>query len=656
MLLLPESQRQLESRLLQKLCMVQLGVLLPFTLYFPFWLSGALLFSPSWMLYRVYLKKETVIPRWLLMICAILSALAVYLNYQGFQGKEAGTALIIIMYSLKIFESKTYRDVNLLMILGFFIIALLFLFNQSFWMLVYVLLMLGLIIKTLIQANSMNAWQRSSWVSFKLLSFSLPIMLFLFFFFPRLSQPLWEMPGEKSSTGMSSKMQPGSIGELHLSDKVAFRVKFTNDTPDKQDFYWRGLVFEVFDGIEWKRNYDRQFQKIYIEKQPLEAFHYQLTLEPTHQNWLFGLDKPLITSNDFNWRTTGTFDSKQEITQRIRYQGISNPNAVLEKNLSNTFKRLNTALPRFGNRRSRAWAQQTYAKLNNAQAYVDFLLAYINNNEFYYTLKPPVLKEDIVDDFWLGKRKGFCEHYASSFVFLLRAANIPARVVIGYQGGQYNQHGNYWIIRQRNAHAWAEYWLPNKGWIRVDPTAAIAPERIEQNLLSDMGQSGLLFDRLPELVASSQNWLSYTQLWVDYFNQTWQNWIIDFDAERQWQFVKYFSLFKKNKQTTGLLIMVIVFFIVLGVALFIFRPQRSKDDVEKIMMVLLRKLKKKGYEKATDQGVSHFFKHIIMEQPHWAPILNPIEKYYICIRYQNINKKHDFLKSLKSKIKKASFD
>lgn len=634
-LVLPENQRQLSSSKKQSLALVQLLILFPLMLQLPISLTVIVLFAPAYVLVRGRLNQSMAVNRWLLLSISVLVAVFVYQYYGTFRGKDAGVALIVCMYSLKLLESWKYRDFNLILTLSFFIFAMTFLFTQSFWVLPYMFLAFAVIIYVLMRGNAYASVNFSWKPAFKLLLLSAPLMVLLFLFFPRLPGPLWKMPGQQSSgSGVSDTMTPGDISTLNLIDEPAFRVKFTSDAlPDRSDLYWRGLVFESYDGITWRESELRSDISKNIEQQG-EVFEYFVTLEPTRQRWLFGLDVPVSLRQQSRLKSDATLVAPFRINKRIRYRVSSAPDAIISKALTPMARQINLALPEDSNEQSKQWAREQFTEAGSSEAFVDSLLQHINQEPYFYTLTPPIMEREMVDDFWFNHRSGFCEHYASSFVFMLRAAGVPARVVTGYQGGEYNQVGGYYLIKQKDAHAWSEYWVEGKGWLRVDPTSAIAPSRVDVSLQAEMMERGFLFDELPDAELLSSGWLDYAGQWFDNANSFWQEWVLDFNQDNQWDLLKWLRLQSLPSYYVNGMVLLVVFAVIYFLWRRISRQNIHLDDVAKAYQRVLNQLAKKGVSKRPDEGAKQFFSRVIKQNPDWQNQLAPILRDYQTLRYQ----------------------
>lgn len=635
MLVLPENQRLLSIDRRKQLALAQLVVLFPLLFSLPAVIAVLILLPPGWVLFCSLKNRKAQVNRWLLVGLTLAVAVLVWRYFGTLRGKDAGVALIAVMYSLKILESWKYRELNLLLTLGFFVLSMSFLFTQSFWLLLYMFAAYGFLLLVLMKANAYENLAFNWRTSAKLLAWTLPLMILMFLFFPRLPGPLWKMPGQSSAgTGISDSMTPGDIGVLNLSNDPAFRVKFIEEpTLLPAQLYWRGLVFENYDGLTWRADPRRREISATVDYEDENLLSYFVTLEATRQRWLFGLDIPIEIDANARGRSDGTFVSRFDINKRVRYQMTSALNSVIEPELSSVAREINLSIPGNSNPQAVQWSQEQYAQIKDPKNYVDFLLRYINQQPFYYTLQPPIMAEQMVDDFWFNHKRGFCEHYASSMVFMLRAAGIPARVITGYQGGEYNAIGDYYLIMQRDAHAWLEYWLDGSGWIRVDPTSAIAPSRIEPSLLEEIGQRGWLFDSLPDVEMVEQNWVDYARHWMDNANTFWREWIIDFNQSSQWDLLSALKLNQIPKYFLYTSIIILISLVSVFIWFKLAWKPRVRDRLSKVMYKLLGFLKAQGIEKAPGEGILSFTQRVSQQKSGWREPLQSIAAEYMRLRF-----------------------
>ena len=480
------------------------------------------------------------IPSWALALFAVAAAVAVRQSFGYLVGRDPSVAFLYILVAIKYLETRTTRDGTLLVCLACFLSMTPFFYSQSLFAAlaaVPVVLLVGMSLDILTGAGNAEgrpfapgAALRRSAVMFLQ---GAPIALLLFVLFPRLATPLWGLPSDYAAqSGLSDSMRPGQIIDLILSDAVAFRVEFEGAPPPPRERYWRGPVFSRFDGTTWTPGAAGLPGSLI----PLtgRSTAYTVTLESNNRRSLFALDLPasvpVLSSGSGNTSFTPRITTDQQILslspigQSLRYTQRSVLRSTYPSQ-SRTDARANLGLGE-GNARTIAFARELRATQPDDPSYVRAVLARFNKEEYFYTLAPPLYEGDSVDGFLFDGRRGFCEHYASSFALLLRAAGIPARVVTGYQGGKMN--GDYMIVRQSDAHAWTEA-LVDGQWTRFDPTAAVAPSRIE----AGVGSALRVGEPLPLLARLDITWLTGVQLAWDAFNYDWRRNIVGFNRDRQ---------------------------------------------------------------------------------------------------------------------------
>lgn len=418
---------------------------------------------------------------------AVLAFGAVLADYKTINGVTAGSALLVVMVALKFLEAHRQRDELVLMSIAYFLVFASLLQQENMLTGVYLLIFVWITTIGLLQLGRrgplLPSWPTAK-LAGRLLLQSVPIMIVLFLFFPRLPGPLWGVPADTSSgaTGLSEEMSPGDITDLGLSDEVAFRAAFVDRVPAARERYWRGPVLSLFNGRTWTRAQGmrrRVDETIEFHGAPVD---YRIMLEPHGRRWAFALDMPsewsgrrdVVMGSDYQLRVF----FGNAVDTRINYEVTSYTDYRAKEPLSIEEQERFKQLPDDSNPRTRALVASWLADDPTPDAIISRALDVFRGEEFFYTLTPPPLGRHTADEFIFETREGFCEHYASAFTIMMRAAGLPARVVTGYQGGEFNAIGEYYIIRQSDAHAWTEVWLEDEGWIRVDPTTAVAPSRI----------------------------------------------------------------------------------------------------------------------------------------------------------------------------------
>lgn len=627
-------------------------VLLPLYFFIPVWITvlNCLVLG---IVYFSQIRRRFRIPVWVKVLVTLMAVAAVLFSFRKFAGRDAGVALIAIMYGLKIIEIKSQRDVYVLMLLGFFLLLAGFLFSQSPLIAIYQFIPVAAILNALTSIHSLSRSQKLVEHSLfstvkkllKYLLLALPLMIVLFIFFPRLSGPIWKMPGGGSGTsGVSDTMSPGAISSLRLSDNVAFRIKFNGAPPNEFEMYWRTLVLDEFDGLSWSRHLLEANEALTSKPviTDIGSYRYEISLEKTGQSWLTFLDRPVNVPKrvklyqDYSARVT------HRLLDRTRYKAESKPLLKIDLQLSTVEKSRNTLLPDGENPRSLAWARELRAKYKSDKEYILAILSIINRQEYFYTLTPPIMARDTVDSFWFDHQKGFCEHYAGSLVFLARAASIPARVVVGYQGAEQNPLSDYWIVRYANAHAWTEIWFKNEGWVRVDPTAAIAPHRIEEQLRLDYSQRESLFGDFgfDAVDLNDISWLKQFQYWMDKANTGWNDWVLDYNQDSQRELFAGLGLDRLNKQQISFLMISILSVFLALISFKWLRVTDSREPIQISFNLLNDKLSKFGLSVEDNQGVSKLIsklefteKHVIELERQSVDALLRALKRYVFLRY-----------------------
>jgi transglutaminase-like putative cysteine protease len=480
------------------------------------------------------------VPMLVRVAITILAVLILVMTYGGLLGRGAAVSLLTLMMCLKLLDTFKVRDARVVASLCLFLCGTQFLWSQGINMLFYGggVMVGALVSMTLLQrreafqvkgaapASGYSLFSELGYSS-KLLAMAIPIAIALFLFFPRWGSPMWGVPESTldAKSGLSDSMSPGSIQSLFMDDSPAFRANFESTIPPPGQMYWRGPVFWQFDGQEWRSNYySRNIRATEFPEESPASWRYTVQLEPTEQHWIFALDYPVTLPRGV--RSTMDFQlyTRRSITQLKSYSMVSNPDFVDSPELSSVHRGEALRLPAGFNPRTIALVRQWRAETPSDTELINRVLRYFNEQEFRYTLNPPLLSQHTVDEFIFDTRAGFCEHYASAFTLMMRMAGIPSRIVTGYQGGYYNQIGNYILVRQSDAHAWSEVWLEGMGWARVDPTASVAPERIEGGAMDAMNGRRHMLD---------YEWLMTVKNGFDLLQLGWNDWVIAFDSVRQ---------------------------------------------------------------------------------------------------------------------------
>ena len=437
------------------------------------------------------------------------------------------------------------------------------------------------------------------------------------------------MPADAYSgmSGLSDSMTPGSISNLSLSGEIAFRARFEGEIPPKPQLYWRGPVLRLFDGRTWRSGI--QQEKVSPGGTATEStVRYTVTLEPHNKPWLFALEMPLAPPSGAIVSREYQVLSKTPVRSRLRYDMQSHIGFVPGADEAETVLRRHLDLPG-NNPRTRALAEQWRREAAQDEAVIRRMLDHFRMEQFFYTLTPPLLGENSIDQFLFETRRGFCEHYASAFVFAMRAAGIPARVVTGYQGGERNPVDGYLIVRQSDAHAWAEVWLEGKGWTRVDPTAAVAPNRIEAGLASAVPAG----EPLPFLVRADLSWLKQLRFRWEAISNTWNQWVLGFDPQRQRELLSRLGMRQPDWKAMTAAMAVLCGLLLLGLTAWALHRRARIDPVQRAWNRLSRRLARIGLARQAWEGPADYTQRVAQARPELSPALAAIAGLYIDLRY-----------------------
>ncbi len=567
-----------------------------------------------------------------------LAAATLLLQFGTLLGREAGSALLVMMLALKFLELKGPRDVTVLVYLGYFLLAIQLLFSQSIPTALY-LAVTALLITTLWIEFSDGIGGRSLRPSLRLagvmLLQSMPLMLVLFLLFPRIPGPLWSLPRDAHSgvTGLSNEMEPGHISQLANSEAVAFRVEFTGPIPPAPQRYWRGPVFEVTDGRRWLPARREGPPPVFTPEPLGTGIRQTITLEPHGKRSLLALDLPGSSIPGARLQTDFQLLAREPVRERIRYE-VTSYSTLDSGAIDADTRQRSLFVPQHTSARVRALAQQWREQAGQPLQIIEQALQHFHQQPFVYTLTPPRLEQDPVDQFLFETRRGFCEHYAAAFTLLMRAAGLPARVVTGYLGGEVNPVGNYLIVRQSDAHAWSEVWLPDRGWVRVDPTAAVAPERIERAIdLAPTRDGAAVQFRLAD-VQRMQLGLQQLRLYWDAVNNGWNQWVLGYGPALQQSFLKDLGLPDVSWRgiVQALAVTVMMVMTLLG-ALLLRRPRPRQEPVQQLYLQFCQRLEKAGVVRRHGEGPQDFARRAARLRPEWAQPIQAVSEHYIALRY-----------------------
>jgi transglutaminase-like putative cysteine protease len=587
----------------------------------------------AWMSRRGRARRAA--PKTLRIAVTLVMVGLVVLNLRSLSGLASGASLLVAMITAKLFEIRRRRDwyficgATLFLLLAACLDAQqlwrLPLYGLNFWLIGATLHGLGAGSEPLSGVRLMRSAGRK-------LLLALPLALLLFVIFPRLPGAFWALPqNEQATTGLSDEMTPGGISDLSESDAPALRVRFEGDPPPPQLRYWRGPVLHDFDGYTWRRGLGLNVAPPALNYIGT-GIRYQVTLEPNKYRTLVALEraKPpeaqfALMSGDYQ-----LFRPHPE-NSAISYTLESFTNAFSSEALNPLARRIDTSLPPKRNPRTLELARQMRADVADDRAYIDAVLNLFRTGGFTYTLTPPLLDLDSVDSFLFGTRQGFCGHYASAFVTLMRAAGIPSRVVTGYQGGDWNSVGQFLTVRQSHAHAWGEVWLEGQGWVRVDPTGVVAPQRLTRDLyeLLGFGAQGAAA-RL-----RSAPWIGHLVQGWEAMNSWWQDDVVGFNFIKQSNFLNSLGLHPEDWRSVALVLGAgsALWFAWLAWTLRVHWSMPPRDPLARSWLMLGRKLGRLGLARAAHEGPIAWGERIAGRRPDLASQLLPLVRRYADLRY-----------------------
>jgi len=574
-------------------------------------------------------------PGSVLITVAVLVVPLLLVRFHTFNGLVAGTALLSVAAGLKLLETKTRRDIYIITLIIYFVSLAALLEGDSFWLLAYLIGVCWLTTATLLRLTSSGpppGWRRSLRYGGRVLAQALPLALVFWLLFPRFAGPLWRIPNDSqtAASGLSDTMSPGDITQLALSDEVAFRVRFESGTPPNRERYWRGPVLDLFDGHTWSQSPTSQGPPAL---KPLgSSYKYTVMMEPNRHRWIFMLDWP-SSWNLPRAQLDGdyTLTQSEPLSRPVDVVGASYTQVQATEPLSTRTRSRDLRLPRDRNPRTIQLARELRSAHTDDMEFVQAVLAMFTQQAFFYTLNPPKLSDDSVDEFLFDTKRGFCGHYASAFAALARAAGIPARVVTGYQGGTLNPYGDYWILRQSDAHAWNEVWIEGRGWVRIDPTAAIAPSRIEHGLADVAGTD----ESLASAWQLRTRWFAGMRLRFDMVKEIWRERILDFDQDSQRSLLEFLKIPEPDGQKL-VMVLAAAMSLVLGWLTWQVRRElapRSKDETARAYARLCAKLAAAGIARMSHEGAEAYALRVARLRPDLAGSVTNLCRQYSFLRY-----------------------
>ncbi len=637
-------QEQIPRNALVWIIICLFTLMAPHALRLPPWVLAVYVFAVIWRI-LVYRGRWSFPGRWVKVAMTVSCFAGIFVWYGTLIGLEPTVALLLTAFALKLVELVQRKDAYVLLFLGYFVCMTEFLFSQDLLITFYSLLNVLLVTTALVALHQPGEHQfnrKSIRLAAVMVAQAMPLMIVLFFVFPRFG-PLWTVPikSHTAKTGMSDFMRPGDVASLSQSDEVAFRVKFDGEIPPRSELYWRGLVFSQLKEGTWSTltfyevpAQERRPREVEVSGTPIG---YSVIMEPTQQRWLYGLHYARSPHGGVMHGSDYRLFSPVPIEAEFMYRATTWRDVAVEPELSEWRRGIETRLPPIGEERTRSLAERMRDEAGSDAGYVDAVLAHFNREPFVYTLKPGLLpQQDPMDHFLFESRRGFCEHYAYAFVMMMRAAGVPARVVAGYQGGEVNPVNKTVIVHEFDAHAWAEVWLQGRGWVRVDPTAAVAPERIEWGLEEAMqGEGTFLADSpLSPMHYRGLPLVNLLRLRYDALTYRWQSWVVGFDNERQIELLHdFFGEISARVFITILLGSWALVVIPVAFSLLRRRDTHEPNPLDKDYLLFCRQVAKLGVVREKGESPGAFGRRAAAALPEFAAQLGQITGMYNELAY-----------------------
>lgn len=617
--------------------------------HIPLWLT---LTSLSLVACRFVIEQRAwrVPGRIIRFVLFFVITLAVFKHFGTILGRDAGTAFLTVLVGLKILETRSLRDYMFDVFLLYFLTLGAFFFSQSLITGVYAFAIATVITIALIrltQSTSVSGVEALRMTG-GLVMKALPLMLVMYLLFPRIHGSLWMLPQDafSSSTGLTDEVTPGSINQLLGDDKIAFRVEFQGDVPEPAKRYWRTLVLSDTDGRTWRRSNIDKYGVGVLDVEALGPLtQYTVTHEPSEKRWLPVLDLPAAAPEKMSLKPGYVIINHRPTDLRISYEAASYLDYRIN-DIDERTRKYNLRTPTRSTDRVEQLLQNWLTDKPDAALLTDRVLRHFREQEFHYTLTPPLLNDNPLDEFLFETRRGYCEHYASTFAHLMRLAGVPARMVVGYQGGEWNESGEYVTVRNSDAHAWNEVWMDERGWVRVDPTAAVAPERIELGLdaLRLMDENDIPFgafdaSEIRSLISSGwvkRQW-ELTKMRWDALNTAWDRWVMAYGPEEQLMFLRSLGFDTPSWLKMVLTLIAAATLLLLLFALLLFLPKRKQDPVIAAYRHFCARLAKIGLVRPVHEGPQQFAQSVVHKRPDLSEPVQAITNLYIDLRYAYSN-------------------
>jgi transglutaminase-like putative cysteine protease len=605
-------------------------VVVPHALRAPWWLTLLTLCLFGWRLY-IALYRAPLPSRWLVLAVSAVSLGAMWIQFGTLFGRQPGIVLLMLLSGLKMLESRTQRDGAVTAFLGYFLIITNLLYGQAIGTALLMGVALFAITATLIGFSAPGRAPRANLrTASVLLAQAAPAALVLFLLFPRVQGPLWGLPQDAYAgmTGLSETMSPGNLSSLAQSDAIAFRAEFEGDPPLNALRYWRGPVMWDFDGRTWSMR-----AEFLTTTKPQEggsaSYQYTVVLEPHNHTWLFALETAASVPERARMTYDGQILAGVPVRTRLRYEmkSVINPAPRLTEPRGALARALR--LPAGYNPRALELAASWRAQSASETEILAKGLEFMRDGRFSYTLEPALLGTDSVDEFLFKTKEGFCEHFASAFVFLMRAAGVPARIVTGYQGGELNPFDRIVTVRQSDAHAWAEVFITGRGWVRVDPTAAAMPRRIESGLARAVADT----NALPLLMRTRFEWLRSARYQWEALAHKWNVYVLGYNPDRQRDLMTVVGMRDADWRTLTAALFTILGLLTLALLAWSLKRFARPDPVQRAWRRFCAKLAARGVERAPHEGPRDYAARAARALPAARRPILRIGALYVGLRY-----------------------
>jgi transglutaminase-like putative cysteine protease len=603
-------------------------VLAPHALRAPAWLVVVTLAMIGWRALAIA-RPGLMAPTALLLTIVVAGMLGIWLEYRAIFGRTPGVMLLVLFAGLKTLETRNQRDAAALVFLTWFLAITNFLYTQSIPTALGMLAAVATSVTALVAlAAPRRAPQASLRTAAVLLGQAVPAALVLFLLFPRVQGPLWGLPQDAYSamSGLSDSMAPGSLSQLTLSDAIAFRVDFEGDMPRRRTLYWRGPVLWDFDGRTWRMGSPTVTEL----PQPRNGtrVEYSVLLEPHNRHWLFALEAAALLPPRTRYLEDGQIVTLAPVRARMRYDMVSQVEADPAPDNDRRFLSRALRLPAEFNPRARTLAEGWSRSGAGDALVLERAIEFFRKARLQYTTEPRLLGRDSVDEFLFESREGFCEHFSSAFVFLMRAGGVPARVVTGYQGGDMNPVDQRFTVRQSDAHAWAEIFLAGRGWTRIDPTALSVPQRLDEGLAR-----AITTDALPLLLRPDMAWLRSLRYNWEALTHQWNLLVLGYNPERQREFMTWFGMGDAGWLELASTLLAALGGFVLVLFAWMLRRLARPDPVQSAWAQFCRKLGARGVARAAHEGPRDFAERAARDLPVAGEPIRRIGALYIALRY-----------------------